>query len=73
MIEDMNWYLRKASLTIAVLVKYFKNCISQFWSEIPFARNLYNTENSQMICNTNKITGFLMIRVSTEICFRIDF
>ena len=26
-----------------------------------------------MICNTNKITGFFIMRVSTEICFQIDF
>ena len=72
-IHCKNWYLRKASLTIAILAKYFKNRISEFWSEIPFTANLYDTETSQMICNTNKITGFFMIRVSTEICFRIDF
>ena len=27
-------------------------------SEIPFSKNLYHTETSQLICNTNQWTGF---------------
>ena len=38
-----------------------------------FQYKLVKQENPQRIRNTNKITGFFMVRVSAEICFRTDF
>ena len=38
--------------------------------EIPFSKNLYHKETSQLICNTNRWTDFSMRRSFTERLFR---
>ena len=39
-------------------------------SEIPFSKNSYHTETSQLICFANEMIGFYMIQVLTERYFR---
>ena len=41
-------------------------------SEIPFSKNSYHMETSQLICLANRMTGFYMIQVFTERYFRTD-
>ena len=50
-------------------VKVFCNHNSDF----PFSRNMYNRETSQIIYNTNRITGSLIMRVSIETLFQMEF
>ena len=38
-------------------------------SEIPFSKNSYHIETSQLVCKTTQLTGFYMIQVFTERCF----
>ena len=45
----------------------FKVC-----SRIPFSKNLYHMETSQLICNTNQLHGFYMIQFFTERNFQTD-
>ena len=42
-------------------------------SKIPFSKNLHHIETSQLICSSNQLTGFYMIRVFTERCFTADY
>ena len=39
-------------------------------SEIPFSKNLYHIETSELIYNTNQLTRFYTIRIFTERFFR---
>ena len=45
--------------------------VKQLWDQPtksnlqPFSKNSYRIENSQLICKTNQLTGFCMIRVFT--------
>ena len=50
----------------------WKNIIIVF-SEIPFSKNSYRTEASQLIWKALQLIGFYMIRVFSKRCFRIDF
>ena len=43
---------------------------TNLWTEIPFSKNLYHIETTQLICNTNQLTGFSMIRIFTGRFFR---
>ena len=42
-------------------------------SEMPFSKNSYHIETSQLICKALQLTGFYIIRVFSEKCFRTDF
>ena len=41
-------------------------------SEIPFCKNLYHIEISQLFCSTTQVTGFYMRRSFTERLFQRD-
>ena len=50
----------------------WKNIIT-VCSEIPFSKNSYHIETSQLTCKALQLTGFYMIRVFSEKYFRRDF
>ena len=54
--------------------QYFSFCRQKLvvCSEIPFSKNSYHMETSQLICLANRMTGFYMIQVFTERYFRTD-
>ena len=66
--------------TYMILFSFCKNAVvfktffiyqnTNFWTEIPFSKNLYHIETTQLICNTNQLTGFSMIRIFTGRFFR---
>ena len=47
--------------------------ITTVCSEMPFSKNSYYIETSQLICKALQLTGFCAIRVFSERCFRTDF
>ena len=53
--------------------KFFREFMTIIiYSEIPFNKNSYHIETSQLICKANELTGFYMTPVLTERSFRTD-
>ena len=46
--------------------KTFIDCKIMVCSKTPFSKNSHHIENSRLICNSNQLTGFYMIRVFTK-------
>ena len=47
--------------------------ITTIYSEIPFSKNLFHRETSQVICFSNQVTNFYMIQVFTKMYFQTNF
>ena len=55
------------------LSESYNSLPSMVYSEMPFSKNLYHIDTSQMINYANQLTSFYMVGVLTERYFQIDY
>ena len=72
LIKKINfWFWMCLKLTI--ITTFNEKNIIIVCSKIPFNKSYYHIETSQLIWKALQLTGFYIIRVFSERCFRIDF